>query len=82
MILYYNTHKNDIYQPEINDDIWLNILLQSDVDTLKTSCQLNKITSKICGKNDFWKIKFEQDGLFFCEQSKIIRKIDCRIYKK
>ena len=59
---------------QLNDDTWLNILLQSDMETLKTSCSLNKTTDKLCHDVGFWKLKFEQDGLFFPKPQKSLKK--------
>ena len=59
-VKFYESHKKS---PEMNDDTWLNVLLQSDQETLKTSCMLNTTTAKICNQSTFWKLKFEQDQL-------------------
>lgn len=70
LYFYIQYYKNQNYQPTIHEDLWLNILLQSDMETLKTSCRINKITTKICHKHEFWKMKFEQDGLFYVKDQK------------
>ena len=68
MIQYYESqHKpvNTIQENMINKDTWLNVLLQSDTETLKTSCFINNDTINICNDLQFWKLKFEQDNLPF-----------------
>ncbi len=69
MIQYYESqHKpicDTIQENMINKDTWLNVLLQSDTETLKTSCFINKDTVNICNDLQFWKLKFEQDNLPF-----------------
>jgi hypothetical protein len=69
MIQYYESQHNPVYntiqENIINKDTWLNVLLQSDTETLKTSCFINKDTDNICNDLQFWKLKFEQDNLPF-----------------
>lgn len=69
IIQYYESqHKpvyNTIQENMINKDTWLNVLLQSDTETLKTSCFINNDTVNICNDLQFWKLKFEQDNLPF-----------------
>ena len=76
MIQYYNQHNikpvDQGNKHGINEDIWLNILLQSDMRTLKTACMTNKITNKICNKDDFWQMKFNQDELFVPKKFKTL----------
>jgi hypothetical protein len=72
MIQFYEQYHNnintnndikDITQHEMNKDTWLNVLLQSDMDSLKTSCSLNKTTNNLCHSDYFWEMKFEHDNL-------------------
>lgn len=39
---------------ELNEDIWREILLDSDINNLQNNCRLNKITFKICQRREFW----------------------------
>lgn len=46
------------------EDIYFNILLQSDINTLYNLCNINKF-EKICRSDYFWKIKFSKDNLIY-----------------
>ena len=52
-------------QYDINDDIWFNILLQVDINTLKIIYIINKTTTRISNNINFWKIKLKQEGITF-----------------
>ena len=55
-----NAHLN---AQQMNKDTWLNVLLQSDMNSLKISCSLNKTTNNLCHSDYFWEMKFKYDGL-------------------
>ena len=48
---------------ELNDDILYNILLQTNINDIKSVCLSNKVYNTICKDINFWKYKFIQDGL-------------------
>ena len=44
----------------INTDMWFNILLNSNIDDVASSCVTNKTATIVCNNGDFWKQYFEQ----------------------
>ena len=44
------------------DDVWFNILLNTDVNDLQKVCYTNKNTINICTNDYFWIQKFNHDG--------------------
>src|SRR5947208_2278161 len=65
ILKYYKRGMETTY---LYDDIWYNILIQSDIETIENLCVTNKNAYKICNNKSFWRNKFHNDGLPFDSQ--------------
>ena len=55
-------NQNDMY---INEDVWFNILLKTDIETMASVCLTNKIANNICTQKHFWLNKLKMHHLPF-----------------
>lgn len=63
------------------DEVLFEILLNSDIDTIKNLCSINKITKSLCNSY-FWHFKYKKDGINYFEDMKFTLNEYNYIYEK
>jgi len=65
LIHIINFYEKYHYNSLLPDELMYKILLESSVENLPNLCLINNKYKKICKSSNFWKLKFENDGLPF-----------------
>jgi len=65
LIHIINFYEKYHYDSLLPDELMYKILLESSVENLHNLCLINNKYKKICKSDNFWKLKFENDGLPF-----------------
>lgn len=60
-----NFYENYHYNSLLPNESMYKILLSSNIENLSNLCALNNKYKKICKDKNFWKLKFEEDGVPF-----------------